>query len=82
MKFSIYSAALWKLPKNNLRMKSEVKGSVDYGEDLICQDPEDIDPDKWFDKGELTKLPEAPLGKAERRYIEPSLDQRNPKIPP
>ena len=47
---------------------------------MICQDPEDIDPDKWLDKGELTELPEAPLGEVERRYIEPSVDQRNPEI--
>ena len=50
------------------------------GEYVIRQDPEDIDPDRWLDKGELTKLPEAPLGKAERRPIEPSVDQRNPEM--
>ena len=49
---------------------------------MIRQDPEDIDSDRWLDEGELTELPEAPLGKAERRYIEPSIDQRNPEIPP
>ena len=27
-------------------------------------------------------LPEAPLGEAERRPIEPSVDQRNPELPP
>ena len=32
------------------------------GEDVICQDPEDIDLDGWLDKGKLTELPEAPLG--------------------
>ena len=37
------------------------------GDDVICQDPEDIDPDRWFDEGELTELPEAPLGEAEMR---------------
>ena len=47
------------------------------GEDGIRQDP-----DRWLDKGELTELLEAPLGKAERRHIEPSVDQRNPEIPP
>ena len=52
------------------------------GEDLIFQDPEDIDPDRWLDKIEFTELPEAPLGEAERRPIEPSVDQRNPEIPP
>ena len=44
---------------------------------MICQDP-----DRWLDEGELTVLPEAPLGEAERRPIEPSVDQRNPEIPP
>ena len=52
------------------------------GENMICQDPEDIDPDRWLDEGKLTELPEAPLGKAERRHIEPSVDQRNQDIPP
>ena len=28
------------------------------------------------------ELPEAPLGEAMRRPIEPSVDQRNPEIPP
>ena len=41
-----------------------------HGEDVIRQDPEDIDPDRWVDKGELTELPEAPLGEGERRYIQ------------
>ena len=40
------------------------------------------DPDRWIDEGELTELREAPLGEAERRPIEPSVDQRNPEIPP
>ena len=33
----------------------------------IQRDPEDIDPDQWLDKGELTELPDAPLGEMERR---------------
>ena len=37
------------------------------GEDVILQDPEDLDPDRWLDKGELMELPEAPLGEGERR---------------
>ena len=52
------------------------------GEDVICQDPEDIDPGRWLVKRELTELLEAPLGKAERRYKEPSVDQSNREIPP
>ena len=51
------------------------------GEDVICQDTEDINPDRWLYKGELNELPKAPLGEEERRYIEPSVDQRNPEIP-
>ena len=53
-----------------------------WGEDVIRQDPEDIDPDRWLDEGELLELPESPLREAERGYIEPSGDQRNPVIPP
>ena len=49
---------------------------------MIRQDPEDIDPDRWLDEGELTELLEVPLGEGERRHIEPSVDQRNPEIPP
>ena len=52
------------------------------GEVVISQDPEDIDPDRWLDEGELTELPEEPLGEVERRPIEPFVDQRNPEIPP
>ena len=32
------------------------------GEEVICQDPEDRDPNGWLNEGELTELPEAPLG--------------------
>ena len=38
-----------------------------HEEDGINQDPEDIDPDPWLDKGKLTELPETPLGEAEMR---------------
>ena len=53
-----------------------------HWEDVICQDPEDIDPDQWLDKGELMQLPEAPLGKVEMRSQELSVDLRDPEIPP
>ena len=52
------------------------------GEDVICQDPEDIDPDRWLDKGELTELPKAPLGEVEMRSRELSIDRRDLEIPP
>ena len=42
---------------------------------------DDIDSDRWLDKGELTELPEAPLREVERGYIEPLADQRNLEIP-
>ena len=50
-----------------------------HGEDVVCQEPEDIDPDRWLDKRELTELPESPLREAERGNIEQLADQRNPE---
>ena len=32
------------------------------GEDVVHQAPADIDPDLWTDEGELTELPEIPVG--------------------
>ena len=52
------------------------------GEVVIHQDPEDIDHERWLDDGELTKLPEAPLGEAEMRSRELFLDRRSPEILP
>ena len=37
------------------------------GEVVVCQNPEDIDPDRWLDKGELVELPEVPTTEAEER---------------
>ena len=45
------------------------------GEDVIFQDPEDIDPDRWLDAGEWTELPEEPPGEGEMRSQEPSVDR-------
>ena len=50
------------------------------GEDVVRQEPEDIDPDRWLDKGELMELQEASLRERERIYIEPLSDQRNSEI--
>ena len=33
------------------------------GEDIVCQNPEYIDPDQWLDKGELKEAPEIPREK-------------------
>ena len=51
------------------------------GEDVIHQDPEDIDPNQCLDEGELTELPEAPLGEAEMRSREPVVGRRDLEIP-
>ena len=39
------------------------------GEDVVRQAPADIDPDLWTDEGELTELPEIPVGDVELREI-------------
>ena len=31
------------------------------GENVVQQEPPDVDPDRWTDEGELTKLPEIPV---------------------
>ena len=49
-------------------------------EDVVQQEPEDIDPDRWLNEGELTELPETSPKERERGYIEPLADQRNPEI--
>ena len=51
------------------------------GEEMICQNPEDIDQDQWLDKGELTEQQEIPL-EGDIRVREPSEDLREPKLYP
>ena len=43
------------------------------GEDVVCQEPADIDPDLWVDEGELTELPEIPVREIAPRekYMDP-----------
>ena len=41
------------------------------GEDVVRQEPEDIDPVRTLDKGELMELTEASPRGRERRYIKP-----------
>ena len=48
--------------------------------DVVRQEPVDVDPDRWADKGELTKLPEIPVVDGERAFRETSMDPVNPKI--
>ena len=49
------------------------------GEDVVRQEPEDIDPDRWLDEREFTELPEANLRGRERIYMKPLSGQRNPE---
>ena len=51
------------------------------GEDVIFQDPENMDPGQWLDESKLMELPEAPLGEVEMISREPSVDRRDPEIP-
>ena len=51
------------------------------GEDVVRQNPEDIDPDRYADDGELTELPEIPLVELERVHMEPVTKVVNPEIP-
>ena len=52
------------------------------GEDVICQNPEDVDPDGWLDKGELTELPQIPIEEAEVEVREQLEGQRGPELYP
>ena len=45
------------------------------------QNPEDIDPDKWTDDGELTELLEISLEEQERVYLETWPGTKSPEIP-
>ena len=51
------------------------------GEEVVRQEPEDVNPDGWEDEGELTELPEIPLRGRERVYMETVPDPRSPEIP-
>ena len=51
------------------------------GEDVVRQNPEDIDPDRYADDGELTEIPEIPLVELERVHMEPGTNVVNPEIP-
>ena len=44
------------------------------GEDVVRQEPADIDPDRWVDEGELTELLEISVGDRERVFRETSAD--------
>ena len=50
-----------------------------WGEEVIPQNPEDIDPYGWLDKGELMLLPEVPRERAEVGVRKQPEDQRRPE---
>ena len=49
---------------------------------MIWQNPEDVDPDPWLDKGELTELLEIPIEEAEVRGRVQSEDLGGPELYP
>ena len=51
------------------------------GEDVVRQNPDDVDPDHYADEGDLTELPEIPLVGPERRYSHADLRVPVPEIP-
>ena len=60
--------------------REEKLGSLDVlkhyqGEDVFWQNPEDLDPDQWLDKGELTELPEIPREEMEAETTDQPEDQ-------
>ena len=50
------------------------------GEDVIHQNPEDIDPDQWLDEGELMVLLEIPREEAEERVGNKAEDLGTPEV--
>ena len=50
------------------------------GEDVIHQNPEDMDPDWWLDEGELTELLEIPVEEVEVRVGDQAEDFGAPKV--
>ena len=50
------------------------------GENVVRQEPNDVDPNRWIDEGELTELPEVSLGERERGYMETGSYPESPEI--
>ena len=50
------------------------------GEDVVQQEPADVDPDGWVEEGELTELPEIPVGERDRLFMETRPDAVNLKV--
>ena len=47
---------------------------------MVRQEPDDVDPDRWRDEGEVSELPEVSLGERERVYMETGPDPDSPEI--
>ena len=43
------------------------------GEDVVRQNPDDVDPDHYAEEGDLTELPEIPRREPERVYLQTGL---------
>ena len=54
--------------------------SMYRGADLVRQKPEDVDPDRWLDEGDLTELPELPIEEVEVGIREQPEDQSRPEL--
>ena len=52
------------------------------GEDVVCQNPEDLDLDRWLDEGELTELPDIPREETEVGTREQPEDQGRHELHP
>ena len=50
------------------------------GEDVVRQNPDDVDLDKYTEDGELMELPEIPWREPERVYLETGLEVHVPEI--
>ena len=50
------------------------------GEDLVRQNPNDVDPDQYAEEGELTELPEIPWRETERVDVQTGLEVPVPEI--
>ena len=47
---------------------------------MVRQEPDDVDPDRWIDEGEVMELPEVSLGERERVYMDTGPDPESPEI--
>ena len=50
------------------------------GEDVVRQEPTDVDPDRWVEEGELTELPEISARERDRVFMEMRPDPVNLEI--